>query len=260
MNSQATRTLLFGIFVQAGRPLAAGQVVALARPLGMTGTNVKSHLTRLVQEGALERTGSVRRAAYAPAESQSAVVEGITRRLADRDPEPWDGAWLMLTPRPPATRAERAWLRASLWFEGFRSNRRVVAPGAYLRPAWPRKWALERARRYDGICIVGALLEPLGFVLLEELYQLDDLDRQAGRLARWVRSRKVPKDPARAFAERLKVGGQVARLVAHDPRLPPVLWGKRTGLAELVREHARFELRVKPRAARFLTGITARSR
>ena len=55
-----------------------------------------------------------------------------------------------------------------------------------------------------------------------------------------------------AFAERLSTAGRVTALVSHDPRLPPVLWGRRRGLGVLLRAWKRFEKRAGPRAGRFL--------
>lgn len=254
MKGQHTRTLLFGIFVTAGRPLTATQVNRLAAPLGISSTNAKSHLTRLVAEGALERSGAVRYAKYAPSPSQATVVEGIQARLRAETVEPereaWDGGWLMLALKAPRNRTEREQLRTSLWFDGFRAV--AESSDTYLRPAWPKIWAIDRARQYPGTCTYGGLLEPLGWAKLEAMYSLNDLDREANKLAHWIRERKTPLSNARAFALRLDVGGRLARLIAHDPRLPPVLWNNRTGLRELVRAYHEFEERVRPAAQRFV--------
>jgi hypothetical protein len=53
----------------------------------------------------------------------------------------------------------------------------------------------------------------------------------------------------------LDVGGRVARLIAHDPRLPPTIWASRTGLRDLVRAHRRFETCVGSLAQRFLNDV-----
>lgn len=252
--SRATRTLLFGIFVQAGTKLTAPQVVRLARPLGISASNAKSHLSRLVAEGALHRSGPARRARYWVAESQAAVVEGIAARLRP-SAERWKQTWLVLTLALPAHRTQREWLRASLWFDGFRP----VAPGTVVRPAWPERWARERAQHYlgrvPGMCVQGALVGH-GAPEVATLYRLDELDREAWRLARWIRARRAPaRSPERAFALRLEVGGKVARFVGHDPRLPPELWGGRTGMREFLRAFQEFEERIAPAAQRFLAEV-----
>jgi DNA-binding transcriptional regulator PaaX len=242
------------MFVTAGRPLTANQVSRLAAPLGISSTNAKSHLTRLVAEGALERKGPVRLAEYAPAPNQSAIVTGIRERLRAENfapnCKPWDGGWLMLVVRMPRDRTERERTRASLWFDGFRA-----APGSsdtYMRPAWPKKWAVERARVYPGACVYGGLLAPLGQSKLNAMYRLNDLDREAKKLAHWIGERKIAKPGGSAFAVWMDVGGRMARLVAHDPRLPPELWDGRTGLGELVCAYRDFEERVTPAARGFI--------
>jgi len=60
---------------------------------------------------------------------------------------------------------------------------------------------------------------------VKRMYDLNMLDREAHRLARLINSRpRSSRSPADAFAARIKVGGSVARLIGHDPRLPKTLW------------------------------------
>jgi len=254
MKRHPTRTLLFGIFVTAGRPLTAGQVSRLASPLGISSSNAKSHLTRLVAEGALERSGPVRLAEYTPSSSQMGLVDGINTRLRAEtlgpDIETWDGGWLMLVLSPPQNRTKREQMRAALWFDGFRAV--SGSSDTYLRPAWPKQWAISRARLYPGTCSYGGLLTPLGQSKLDAMYGLDELDREAKALDRWVGRRQTPRSNARAFAELLNAGGRVAHLIVHDPRLPPVLWNNRTGLRELIRSYQEFERRIAPAAQCFV--------
>jgi hypothetical protein len=141
-------------------------------------------------------------------------------------------------------------MHASLWFDGFRA-----VPGSrdtYLRPAWPKQWVISRARLYPGTCAYGGLLAPLGEPKIDAMYCLDELDREAKALAGWVGRRKAPRSNARAFAELLDVGGRVAHLIVHDPRLPRVLWNNRTGLRDLIRLYQEFERRISPAAQRFV--------
>src|SRR5258708_14152647 len=97
--SESTRTAIFGIFVTAARKLTAAQVIALAKPLRISATNVKSHLTRMVAEGALQRKGPARLAVYWPSERQATVVEGIATRLNTAPAEAWNGGWISLAPQ-----------------------------------------------------------------------------------------------------------------------------------------------------------------
>jgi DNA-binding transcriptional regulator PaaX len=254
--SETTRTFLFGTFVTAGRELTAPQVIALAKPLGISATNVKSHLTRMVADGALQRSGPRRGARYWPSAGKADVVAGIGARLEDHPPDSWDGAWLVLTRPMPSSRSSRERIRAALWFDGFRP----WTPDAFVRPAWPSKWAVERARDYlgdgRGFCLHGRLVEPIAPESVSLLYRLDDLDARARQLANWIRSRPIPKSPpATAYAARLRVGGRVARLVGEDPRLPPALWGHRHGMRDLVRAFQTFESSIAPRARMFLDSV-----
>jgi DNA-binding transcriptional regulator PaaX len=85
-------------------------LVALCRPLGLTATNVKSHLTRLVAEGAVFRTEPAAHR-YAISPQRQAIVHAIARRLESGPAEPWDGQWLMVALKPQTSRADRQRLR-----------------------------------------------------------------------------------------------------------------------------------------------------
>jgi DNA-binding transcriptional regulator PaaX len=255
MNS--TRTLIFGIFVLANRKLKAAQVIALAKPLIISATNVKSHLTRMVAEGALRRSGPVRQAVYWPSRSHAQIIEGINARLNESRTEPWDRTWLVLMLQMPSNRRQREVLRASLWFDGFRP----FAPNTFVRPAWPKAWAQQKTREYlaiaPGASMRGKFIRNLEMSDAIGSYDLNPLDREAARLAKWISTRRIPTGTSNsaAFAVRLKVGGLVARLVGHDPRLPPAIWRDRTGISELIDAFRKFEKRIAPLSQRFLDEV-----
>jgi hypothetical protein len=75
----------------------------------------------------------------------------------------------MLTLQMPSRRSARNVLRESLWFDGFRP----WGSDTYIRPAWPERWALDRARAYlakgSGLCVHGTLL---GAVDLERVRKM----------------------------------------------------------------------------------------
>ena len=255
--ASSSRTLLVGILVSADRALTAAQLIRLAAPLGLSPTNVKSHLTRMVAEGALQRDGPPRLAAYSPTEGQAMVIEGIRARLADRPDELWDGRWMMLSLMLPQKRGDREQVRASLWFDGWRPAGAEV----FLRPAWPRQWSEESARRHlghvPGLCVRGELVpeaaEPCA------LYDLDRLDSRARRLSAWSGRRTArPMSSRAAFAERMRVGGRVAQFIGQDPRLPEAVWGGRVGMTSVIESFRQFEERVAPEARKFVDEVIGR--
>ena len=247
----STRSLLVSILVLAKRPLTAPQIVALGRPLQLSATNIKSHLTRLTAEGVLSRTGSRRSQRYWLSAERERIAERMTTSLAEQAEEAWTGDWVIVAMRLSADRMTRERLRAELWFAGFRP----CAPGTYLRPAWPVPWAIDRARAIapTALCLVGKLAGTIRLEQVQKMYAIDAFDREALRLASRIRAElRDAGDPAAAFRARLYVGGLASRLVAHDPRLPPDIWGRRRGLQELREAFRSFEARIGKSADRFI--------
>lgn len=256
MKSNATRTQIFGLFVLAGQPLTGGQVVALARPLGLSATNVRSHLTRLVAEGALLREGPRRSALYRPGAERAQLVSGLAARLEEAPAAPWDGRWIVVAPRLPADRPGRRARLDRLWFDGFRPH----SPACHIRPTWPAPWARERALAHAAVpgslAFCGESLLPLDMAAVRRMYAVDTLDRHAHALADRLRRRiRTLRSGASALATRLELGGQVARLVAHDPRLPREILGDLAGLRELVAAYGQFEREAAARSREFLEEI-----
>jgi DNA-binding transcriptional regulator PaaX len=183
------------------------------------------------------------------------VVAGIKARLMEDTKSPWDNTWYMLTMQLPANRAERDRLRASLWFDGFRP----MSFDCFVRPAWPQPWARDRIDAYvaDGaFSIRGEIVS--GQYGMENLYDLRNLDSEARELVAWLKRQECRSiTPRTAFLAQMEAGGRVARLVGHDPRLPPDIWGKRRGMADLIREFRRFEELVSSPAQRFMRAALA---
>jgi DNA-binding transcriptional regulator PaaX len=252
-----TRTKLFGVLVLVGKPVSARELVALCRPLGVSSTNVKSHLTRLVAEGALLRTGPRRAHRYAITPQRREFVRAISARLESAPAEPWDGQWLMVALKPQRRRAERQRLRGGLWFDGFRP----CGPDTYLRPAWPRAWAVDRARGLlsaASACVIGPLVGTLSIGQVRKLYRLTSMDAQARRLARRIEALGGRVDnPGDAFTARLIVGRLVVELVSHVPQLPSTLWEDLTGLRELRTAYRHFEARIGGPSDAFVRAIAS---
>ena len=255
MSSDRTRTHLFGVFL-AAPVVTAPQLVALARPLGVSATNVKSHLSRLVGEGVVRRRGPPRRAVYSLTERQRPIVEGIAARLDDPPDVPWQGEMLMIAVRFPTRREVRADLRAALWFDGFRPWGREV----WLRPAWPMPWACERARAYveRGVAlgVQGSIIGTVNASAFKTLYAIDRLDREASGLAETVsgQTKRFSSD-AQAFAARLKLAGRVVDVIARDPRLPAALLPRPSGLQRLRTAYRRLMAETEAPAAAFVASV-----
>jgi DNA-binding transcriptional regulator PaaX len=252
--NESTRSILVGMLVLARRPLTAPQIIALGRPLQLSATNIKSHLTRLTAEGVLSRTGSRRSQRYWLSADRERIAARIATSLAGQPEEAWTGDWVIVAMRLPEDRTTRERLRAELWLDGFRP----CAPGTYLRPAWPMPWAVDRARAIapTALCLVGKLAGTVRTEQVQKMYGIDAFDRGALRLANQIRAQmRDVAHPATAFRARLHVGGLAARLIAHDPRLPPAIWQRRRGLEE-VREALRgFETRTGALADRFVDAV-----
>jgi DNA-binding transcriptional regulator PaaX len=70
------RSTIVGIMVLTGRKLTATQLIKLATPIGLSASNVKSHLSRMVTEGVLERQGRTRFATYSATKDEAHKIEG----------------------------------------------------------------------------------------------------------------------------------------------------------------------------------------
>ena len=242
MQSESTRSLIIGAFALTGQDeLTAAELIALARPCGVTPTNLKAHLTRMVADGSLQRRPSPRASTYRPSERRRGVMEGIRARLRLTE-QRWDGEWLLLLAHPPADRSDRDRIRRRLQFDGFRHWNKDT----FVRPAWPRSWAMERAAAHArvtaGIVWRGVLTEQSDLPRLAGLYDLERLHRSARRMAREVeRGTAAISTPPEAWARLIALGGRAIRTISEDPLLPPELWGERTGVRELVAAHRTFE-------------------
>lgn len=94
---------------------------------------------------------------------------------------------------------------------------------------------------------------------LHRLYDLPGLDAQGRALAARIRrirsSATVRPSARRAFAARIRIGSDLVQLIAHDPRLPPEIWGARDGMQELARAYAEFEETFEKQSAAFLDAV-----
>ena len=78
----------------AKRPLTAPQIVAPGRPLRLSASNIKSHLTRLCAEGVLSRTGSRRSHGYWLSVQRECRARRIAASRAEQPEKEWTDDWV----------------------------------------------------------------------------------------------------------------------------------------------------------------------
>src|SRR5688572_9993235 len=254
MDAESTRALVVGLFVVSGRAsLTASELIALAACRGVCASNLKSHLTRMVADGSLARSGAPRSYRYSPSRTRGFVIDSIRSRLQRRPSEPWDGTWLVLTLPRGLDRASRQKLLRRLRFRGFRP----LSAGCFARPAWPAAGARSVAERLigdaGGAFVIGPLAGERALSALLRSYGLPALDRRAARLlARTERALAAPPIGERAFALRLELGEPIARLFSEDPLLPPALWGELRALGQLAASFSKLDAALERGSRSFL--------
>lgn len=255
-SDESTRALIVGLFVVSGQPsLSAPEMIALAASTGVSSSNLKSHLTRMVADGTLVRSGAVRSYCYYPSRVRSRVIETIRSRIASRS-EPWDGTWIVFVPGRAMDRAARERIQRRLRFYGFRP----LARCAFARPAWPSTWVREKVARLladaGGARIVGALEGERAVRDIVRSYRLQSIERRARRLLGSIKpALAAPPMGERAFALRLELGEPVARLFSDDPYVPPEIWGGLTALDELATAYRRLDSILERRGRSFLASV-----
>ena len=242
-REETTRTRVFGLFVVTGsESLTLAQLVRLGLAVGLTASNVKSHISRMVADGSLLRRPAPSASRYAPSENRMRMVRTLRARLAPAAKERWNLRWWLVALDAPRPRAQRERARGALQFEGFRRWR----GDAWLRPAWPaagaRSAVTRLATRYDLVAceglIAGALDVPLTF-------HLDATERIArGILQRVEVARRrlgSSADSASLLKTRLALGGELAHFASDHPQLPPELLDGRRATGSLITVWNAFE-------------------
>lgn len=115
---------LYGDFLrQRQEPVWVGSLIRLLEPVGLTATNVRTVLSRMVGQGWLEAERGGRRAYYGLTERGRALLEAGARRIYEPPRQDrWDGEWTLLAYSiPEDRRALRDRLRVRLAWLGFGS-------------------------------------------------------------------------------------------------------------------------------------------
>ncbi len=257
--AETTRTRVFGLFVVAdARQLALAQLVRLGEVTGLTATNVKSHVSRMVADGSLIRIGPPGASRYAPSRHRLRVVQVLRDRLAPPPDERWDRSWWVLGIDLPPLRARREQLRRALRFDGFRSPN----AGLWLRPAWPSQIAYAAATRFvERHGCIASRGQIVGALDAAKVFQLDRAEREASRLLSWIeRARRLLRSGDGALVTSwLALGGIVVTFASDYPQLPPALLGDRAATRTLRTEWSAFERDARAASRDFMRSMLADS-
>lgn len=211
---------VFGLFMIADLgAMTLAQLVRLGTAAGLTATNIKSHVSRMVGDGSLVRTGPAGASQYAPSEHRLRIVGVLRDRLAPLPDEPWHRTWWVMGVDLPRTREDRERLRRALHFDGFRPT----VGNAWIRPAWPEAVAQAAIMRHVECHGVVACKGPLiGALDIARTFRLDRAERAAARLsARIGRARRLlAAGGPRLVQTWLGLGGDAALFASEHPRLP----------------------------------------
>jgi phenylacetic acid degradation operon negative regulatory protein len=115
---------LYGDFLrQRSEPVWVGSLIGLLEPVGLTATNVRTVLSRLVGKGWLAAERSGRRSYYGlTPRGRRLLEEGASRIYEPPRQDEWDGEWTLLSYSiPEDRRALRDRLRLRLSWLGFGS-------------------------------------------------------------------------------------------------------------------------------------------
>jgi phenylacetic acid degradation operon negative regulatory protein len=203
-----------------GGALWLGSLLGLLAPMGIGDGLVRTAMSRLAQDGWLERTRLGRNSHYRLADKGRRVFDAATQRIYFAAPGAWDGRWDMAILSGPAEARSR--LRGGLEEKGFGA----LAPNVLLRP---RGLAAEEASP-DLL-----LLEAVGGTpeaarqLAATVWPLEDLAERYRRfIARFTDlgasdGRAAALAPLDALIVRSLLIHDYRRVILRDPLLPHAL-------------------------------------
>lgn len=268
------RSLLVTVWGDTIRPLggeiAAGSLIRLMAPLGLSARAVRAAVVRMARQGWLHPRRVGRRAFYALTDAGALRVEQGVRRVYQLRPDPWDHRWRLLTYMiAEGRRADRDRLRRELVWLGL---------GPLSRSTWLTPHNLASVLRAlvasRGLAAEVALFEARHLGPGEDqalVRRCWDLDAVAARYRAFI-ARERPRaetlrrrldatrlSDASSFAEKIRLVHEYRKFLFVDPGLPaellPPAWPGREA-ARLFR--ATYDMLDGP-AARFVAGVFAHS-
>ena len=212
-----------------------GTLVRWLAAFGIAERNVRTAVTRLVNEGWLERTLVGRRSDLTLGEVGRHRTREAEHRIYAPEPPPWQETWsLVLLGHCPLSAAERDRVARELALLGFGE----LSPGTFAHPSADVA-ELELVLRESGVgesaVVLAATSHPHASGTREEAlsdvvahaWDLEDLALQYdGFVARFspvARALGADPDPEHAFVTRVLAIHEYRRVVLRDPQLPAEL-------------------------------------
>jgi phenylacetic acid degradation operon negative regulatory protein len=259
------RSLLFTLYGDYVRPLGqrevrVGALVRVAAELGVTGSALRTALSRMTREGwlaAQRRDGAPR---YRLSDRGEDLIEEGTRRIYGHHRAAWDGRWLLVSySLPEPRRGQRDRLRQGLSFLGLGS----LGNGLFVTPHDLRDQVRDLILRHgveaDVTLHHGTLEWPPDAA--QVVARAWDLDRLAARYADFLaRARgELPQagelGDRDAFRRRFLLTHEFRRFPFSDPDLPDALlppgWVGASARGAFLEHNAR----LRPAAERFYCAI-----
>lgn len=228
-RSKRLLVTLLGDYWEGGRPpIPSASLVRVLEEFGITPANARAALSRLTQQGMLERTKQGRHTSYAPTpEAMRTLQRGAQRIFSRDDTSTWDGTWTLIAFSLPSEGGElRRLLRARLRWLTFAP----IFDATWVAPHDRADLAREQLQELgvaDAVVLRSQNVDllPGGRARLEQAWCLDELAAgYAGFLERFCgladRVDDGTFDGAEALVKRTELVDHWRRLIRDDPDLP----------------------------------------
>jgi phenylacetic acid degradation operon negative regulatory protein len=227
------RSLLFTLYGDYVHPAGEEQIrvnalVRLAEGLGVSGTSLRSALSRMTREGWLVSHREGPHPRYGLSRRGFQLIEEGTRRIYGRHRAAWDGRWLVVSySLPEQRRGERDRLRQGLSFLGLGS----LGNGLYVSPHDLRLGVRQLAERCGALEAVTILRAALDWpqdpqAIVSRAWDLQTVAARyrdfLQRLEPVLRERGTITDEE-AFRRRFLLTHEYRRFLFGDPELPDQL-------------------------------------
>ncbi len=228
-RSKRLLVTLLGDYWEQGRPpIPSASLVRVLEEFAITPANARAALSRLTQQGMLERTKQGRHTSYAPTHDAMRALERGAQRIFSRDDtSAWDGTWTLIAFSLPSDDGElRRLLRARLRWLTFAP----IFDATWVTPHDRVDLAREQLQELgvaDAVVLRSQDVDllPGGRARLEQAWCLDELAAGYERFLERFRglADRVDDgvvDEAEALVQRTELVDDWRRLIRDDPDLP----------------------------------------